>query len=111
MADARGCGSDGDRAIARVQVRAVGHEEDRLDPGERGRERRTRLLEVADVDVDSVAEERLRLLRVAHEHAWPFAASEQAPDDARPDGPGRAEDQRLHRASLQPWITSSANRF
>jgi hypothetical protein len=47
MPDSRGFRSDRNRAISRLEIRTVGHEEDTVDTGERGRQRRTRLLEVS----------------------------------------------------------------
>ena len=111
MPDSRGFRSDRNRAISRLEIRTVGHEEDTVDTGERGRQRRTWLLEVPHMDIDLVAEEHLCLLRIAHENGRPLATCDKALGDSRPDVPGAAEDQMLHLRLLQPLITSSANRF
>jgi hypothetical protein len=111
MSDPSGFRRDRDRAISRIEIRTIGDEEDPVDTGERGRQRRTRLLEVTHMDVDLVAEEPLCLLRIAHKNGRPFAASDKSLCDSRSDVPGPAEDQILHLRLLQPLITSSANRF
>ena len=111
MPDSRGFRSDRNRAISRLEIRTVGHEEDTVDTGERGRQRRTRLLEVTYMDIDLVAEERRRLLRIAHKNGGAFATSNQAFGDSRPNVPRAADDQTLHVRRLQPLSTSSANRF
>ena len=38
MPDTRGSRSDRDRAISRIEIRTIGHEEDTVDTGERGRQ-------------------------------------------------------------------------
>ena len=111
MPDPSGFRRDRDRAISRIEIRTIADEEDAVDTGERGRQRRARLLEVTHMDVDPVAEEHLCLLRVADKNGRPFAPSDEALGDSRPDVPGPAEDQILHLKLFQPLITSSANRF
>lgn len=55
---------------------------------------------------------RMRLVvRDILEADAPFATSDEALGDSRPEAPGRAEDQVLHSRLLQPLTTSSANRF
>ena len=102
---------EGDRPVSHIEIRAIGDEEDPVDTGEGGRQRRTRLVEVAHMESDLITEERLCLLRVAHENGRSFATGDQALGDSGPDVPRRAEDQILHVSLLQPLSTSSANRF
>lgn len=111
MPDPSGLRSNRDGAVSRIEIRTIGDEEDPVDTGERGSKRRTRLLEITHMDIDLVAEEHLCLLRIAHENGRPFAKSDKALGDSRPDVPGPAEDQMLHLRLLQPLITSSTNRF
>jgi hypothetical protein len=111
MPDPSGFGSERDRAISRIEIWTIAHEEGPVDAGERGHQRRTRPFEVPHVDIDLVAEKRLCLLRTAHENGRALPTSDEAPGDPRSDVPGGADDQILHMRLLQPLITSSANRF
>src|SRR3954464_8100751 len=91
MPDPSGFRRERDRAISRIEIGTIAHEEGPVDAGQRGRQRRTRLFEVADVDIDLVAEKRPCLRRAAHENVRTLPTSDEAPGDSRSDVPGGAD--------------------
>ena len=92
--------------IARGEVGPAVEQKERVDAGERGRQRRSIGCQIADADLDRVAERRARLRGIAHEDARAISALDQTSGDERADVPGRARDENL---SLIPIATESEN--